>query len=309
MFKDGFPNIESYLPVKLAAKIAPRLNDQRLKEVLDDKLYFYLFFKQFNIDTPKVLMYNHGISFVRDGKTFKVANGSDFAKQLKELFDQNQSSDSVIVKKIYASSKGCDIYKISSDQIESDPEQLNFIYENIVRSEFLFQETVKQHSVLNNLNPSSVNTIRIDTLLGSDGKISVLSGYIRMSINDHFVDNIGSGGCMVGVDMESGRLHKYAKTDFNHNPTKLYTFHPITKTVFEGFQLPMINEAKEMVERAAALIPGLRIVGWDVAIGENGPVIIEGNSDYGIRGNDLAYGGYLAHPELKKVLHEDLGLH
>jgi hypothetical protein len=308
MFKDGFSNIESYLPVKLAAKIAPRLNDQRLKEVLDNKLYFYLFFKQFNIDTPKVVMFNHGENFARDGKNFSVLNPRDFTILLKDLFEQH-SLDSVFLKRIYASSKGADIYKICSDEIESNPEQLKLIYENIVRSEFLFQETVKQHSILNNLNPSSVNTIRIDTLLGSDGRVNVLSGYIRMSLNDHFVDNIGSGGCMVGVDMESGRLRKFAMSDFNHNPTKLYTCHPITKTVFEGFQLPMIQEAKGLVERAAALMPGLRIVGWDVAIAENGPVIIEGNSDYGIRGNDLAYGGYLAHPEFKRVLHEDLGLH
>ena len=51
-------------------------------------------------------------------------------------------------------------------------------------------------------------------------------------------------------------------------------------------------------------MPGLRIVGWDVGIGETGPVLIEGNSDYEITGNDIADGGYRANPVFRKVLRE-----
>ncbi len=51
-------------------------------------------------------------------------------------------------------------------------------------------------------------------------------------------------------------------------------------------------------------MPGLRIVGWDVGIGETGPVMIEGNSDYEITGNDIADGGYRANPVFRKVLRE-----
>jgi hypothetical protein len=48
----------------------------------------------------------------------------------------------------------------------------------------------------------------------------------------------------------------------------------------------------------------LRLVGWDVAIGASGPVLIEGNSDYDITGNDLADGGYFANPTFRKAFHE-----
>jgi hypothetical protein len=51
-------------------------------------------------------------------------------------------------------------------------------------------------------------------------------------------------------------------------------------------------------------MPELRLVGWDVAIGESGPVLIEGNSDYDISGNDLADEGYRANNIFRKVLHE-----
>ena len=51
-------------------------------------------------------------------------------------------------------------------------------------------------------------------------------------------------------------------------------------------------------------MPGLRLVGWDVAVGESGPILIEGNSDYIIRGNDFTDEGYLANTTFRKVLHE-----
>lgn len=51
-------------------------------------------------------------------------------------------------------------------------------------------------------------------------------------------------------------------------------------------------------------MPNLRLVGWDVGIGESEPVLIEGNSDYGINSNDMAYGGYLTNPVFRKVLKE-----
>jgi len=304
LFKDGFSNVKDYLPIKYAARIVPQLNDQRLKEVLDNKLYFDLFYRQFNIEIPLVVLYNHGKSFCRGSEVFRINSAEEFNQRLKELFELNSSLNSIIAKKIYAGSKGADICKIIKEKVLSNHHSIKDIYLNIIQSEFIFQETIIQHPKLNALNPSSVNSIRIDTLMDDKGKVNILSAYIRMSLRNHFVDNIGSGGCMVGVDLNTGVLKKYARSYFHSAGTKLLTRHPITGTVFEGFKLPYINETKDLVKRAALLIPGLRIIGWDVAISEEGPVIIEGNSDYGIRGNDLAYGGYLAHPVLRKVLDE-----
>jgi glutathione synthase/RimK-type ligase-like ATP-grasp enzyme len=68
--------------------------------------------------------------------------------------------------------------------------------------------------------------------------------------------------------------------------------------------LPHIEEAIEIVKKAASLMPGLRLVGWDVGFSDEGPVIIEGNSDYGINSNDLMYGGYLKNEKFMEVLME-----
>ncbi|MBE0655884.1 MAG: hypothetical protein IH594_18935, partial [Bacteroidales bacterium] len=165
LFKIGMANGKDFLPIKFAAKIAPRLNDQRFKEVLDNKLYFDLYYNQFNVRIPKTILFNHGKRFVSDSKAYDINNLHDFKILLQETFAKNPSVDTLFAKKIYSSSKGANIYKISSAVIDSEPPDLHVIFGEIFESEFLFQEAIRQHKVLDFLNPSSVNTLRLDTLV------------------------------------------------------------------------------------------------------------------------------------------------
>jgi hypothetical protein len=304
LFKKGITNVENYLPNKFLGKIPSAFNNQKVKEVLDNKLYFDLFYSQFDLALPKILLYNHKNIFIAGNRSFDIRKIDTFISLLQDIFKQNPSCESLIIKKTYASSGGNNIYKLSPHQVKSDPEILNEIYNDVTRSEFIFQVAIQQHSEMNRLNYSSLNTIRIDTFIDKDGKIDVLSGFLRMSVDNSYVDNISSGGCRVGVDLETGRLKKYGYFMIKTFGVRVLTEHPVTKTVFEDFKIPYIHEVKELVIKAAGFMPELRLVGWDVGIGESGPVLIEGNSDYGVDGNDTTYGGYLTHPTFRKVLSE-----
>jgi hypothetical protein len=302
MFKKGVKNIRDYLPNKfLGKKVTPRFNDKKVKEVLDNKLFFDLFYKQFNINLPSILMYNHNKMFVIANKNVIANSVKEFIELLEIVFTSNTSGDSIIIKKTCAGSGGHDIYKLYKNQLQTDFKTINEIYNIVIMSEFLFQECVRQHPEMNKLSPSSLNTLRMDTFIDSEGNIDIISGMVRMSVTDTHIDNISSGGCFVAIDINNGKLKKYGY--YPSNPAVLLQ-HPVTKTVFENFTIPYFIEAKELVLKTASLMPGLRLVGWDVAIGENGPLIIEGNSDYEIRGSDFAYGGYLANKTFRKVLHE-----
>ena len=59
--------------------------------------------------------------------------------------------------------------------------------------------------------------------------------------------------------------------------TALEGLDPDTGIPLVGYQLPMIEEAKAMACEAAREIPEVGHVGWDMAIGPDGPAIIEGN--------------------------------
>ncbi len=174
----------------------------------------------------------------------------------------------------------------------------------MIQSGYLFQETVSQHPELIKLNSSCLNTIRIDSFIDKDGEINIISAYLRMSINNSCIDNISSGGCQVGINLETGKLKKLGYGPIKTHGVKVLIEHPGTKIVFENFIIPFFPQVKELVIKAAGYMPGLRLVGWDVAIGESGPVLIEGNSDYDLSGNDLSYGGYMANPIFKKALSE-----
>ena len=304
LFKTNMGDVKNYLPNKfLGEKISKRLNDQVEKEVLDNKLYFDFYYKQFDINVPKILMYNYKTMFVYDGKNIDIKNLGDFRKLLELLFQENPGYGSIFIKKTNASSGGFDTYKLFRQQAETQPMLIEEIYSKVIVSGFLFQETVTQNEELNKLNPSCLNTIRIDTYM-KNGEIDVISAYIRMSVSNNHIDNISSGGCQVGIDLRSGMLKKYGYAPIKTNGVKVFTEHPVTGIVFEEFRIPCFEEVKKTAISAATYLPGLRIVGWDIAIGPSGPILIEGNSDYDITGNDLVDGGYLANPVFRKVLQE-----
>ncbi|MDR2506135.1 MAG: hypothetical protein LBD16_08555, partial [Oscillospiraceae bacterium] len=57
-----------------------------------------------------------------------------------------------------------------------------------------------------------------------------------------------------------------------------FEFHPLTGTRIPGFVIPHFAEAVRMCLEAAQVVPTVRFVAWDVAITQDKPVFIEGNS-------------------------------
>jgi hypothetical protein len=140
-------------------------------------------------------------------KCVEINNADDFRMHIGDLIKQN-SLDSIFIKRTYWSYGGDDIYKIYPDQVNSETEIFKKLYSEVIKAGFLYQETIKQHPEMNKLNPSCINTIRFDTFINPDGKIEIISAYIRFSVMNSHVDNISSGGCYVGIDLKTGRLKK-----------------------------------------------------------------------------------------------------
>jgi len=142
--------------------------------------------------------------------------------------------------------------------------------------EYIVEEFVKQHHLINKIFSGSVNTVRIITLKKNNKEYVVVKAILRVGQKqDVFVDNNVQGGLTIGIDMSSGRLRKgYTFYEFGYNE---YVSHPKTKYKFYGKTIPFFNEVQELAISAHKCIPMFTVVGWDIAITENGPVIIEGN--------------------------------
>lgn len=137
----------------------------------------------------------------------------------------------------------------------------------------LVEEMIIQHPDMDLLSPSSVNTIRMVTLL-FNGEVHFMYALVRMSNGDNCVDNICSGGMYVSI----GKDGVITKPAFCDATGQYYDSHPYTGTQFNGFKIPMFDKAVEMCKQAALVCPKVGYVGWDVAITPSRPVLVEGNT-------------------------------
>jgi hypothetical protein len=153
---------------------------------------------------------------------------------------------------------------------------------------FIFQDKVRQHPVMNRLNPSSVNTIRMVTIRGEEGPY-LWKTFCRVGTAvSKFVDNVDSGGIAVGVD-EQGKLMKFGF----YKPgigTKV-TVHPDTGVTFESFEIPLFKEASDLVLSLHRKMYMFHSIGWDVVITETGVTILEANDNWGGYINQACFGG------------------
>ncbi len=139
------------------------------------------------------------------------------------------------------------------------------------------EEFVTQHSDLMRMSPSGLNTIRIITQLNKKDEVDLLGCRLRITINSS-VDNLAAGNIAAPIDDATGKVtgpgvySDITKPDENN--------HPVTGTGIPDFQVPYWKETVAMVKAAALANKGNRSIGWDVAITQTGPELIEGNHDW-----------------------------
>lgn len=154
------------------------------------------------------------------------------------------------------------------------------------RGEFVLEEILIQHPDTAIFNSSSVNTIRVNAIC-MDGRTEILGSMFRMGRGDILVDNMFSGGIAAPVD-DDGILCGPAVTIDPTEDTD-FEYHPVSQVKITGYQLPFWKETLALIQEVAAIVPGIKSVGWDVAITQQGPVLLEGNVPWGIFGLQLPY--------------------
>lgn len=145
------------------------------------------------------------------------------------------------------------------------------------KKDFLVQDWVRQHKDMAALNPTSVNTLRILSYR-SDMEVLIIYSVVRFGRNGSIIDNQCAGGISTTITSD-GKLGKEAFGGYtNDNIVKTDT-----GIVIDGYQLPSYNKAIDMVKRLHLKLPFFNIIGWDVAIQEDGePVLIEFNTNPGL---------------------------
>ena len=163
---------------------------------------------------------------------------------------------------------GQDVKKEYSKDIKDKKSYFN----NCIQNRIFLEEVIKQHPDMNKLCDKSVNTMRIMTF-NDHGHPRIIWMGLRVGNGINSIDNFHAKGMGVNIDIKTGKLAGNAiDKDLN-----VFELHPKTKVKFDGFQIPCFDEAKKMVLEASLESDKILVVGWDVAISDSGPVIIEGN--------------------------------
>lgn len=154
----------------------------------------------------------------------------------------------------------------------SDKSQIVGLYDMLMAGkQYLAEDFIVQHPDISKIYPLSVNTLRLVTIKNHDTVHLVFSS-MRIG-NGKKVDNLNSGGMAVIVDMDTGKI----STPGADKDGKAYHTHPMTGVELAGCQIPFYQESVALVKEAAMRIPELGYIGWDVAVSEKGPMLIEAN--------------------------------
>jgi len=264
----------AFLPPRLASAVQWRVNDQIYHKLVDDKFRFYLKLKAHNIPTAEILLHTdrEGNIFRSDGKSIC----SDAARSLLREWDDD------IFTKPKSGINGRNCYSLRKGENKLD--ELKF------PPKTLYQQQLKQHPIIDQLNSNSVNCVRIDTTV-LDGAIQNSAAIIKIGSKSSVVDNLkASRGLCVKVDLESGRLASRGFRSLSHGGGSV-TEIPGTQVPLGSVSIPFWSEVLELVQRAAAVCEPLVTLGWDVAITRTGPVIIEANHNWDVWLTQLAAGG------------------
>lgn len=137
---------------------------------------------------------------------------------------------------------------------------------------FIVQAAVKQHPLLAQMNPTSLNTIRVVTFF-FEGEVHVLSSILRVGAPNARVDNVGAGGfaCPIRPDgqLNDSAVNRKAKW--------------VTKNAagirFADVKIPEYDKVLEAVKKAHTRLAHFKLIGWDMSVDVDGdPVLIEYNT-------------------------------
>lgn len=188
------------------------------------------------------------------------------------------------VIKTTESSHGDNVWVIQNIDYQDDDATLTrfdgqqMLLSSVLSNEpLIFESLVHQTEQFAAFNASSVNTVRFMTALYPDGSAKVISTFIKIGRAGRCVDNAGGGGNVdVCVDVATGKICHAIQFDGWHRVKEIDS-HPDSGNPLNGVVIENWESVKAEVIRFQQAFPYCKVAGWDIAITNEGPVVIEVN--------------------------------
>ena len=233
-----------YLTDALRDKLCRRINSRKGERIIADKFLTYKHFQQY---------YHRNV--------WLIDNNTDY-----ELLAEAGKRNGRLVAKPPRLSGGHGVRLVTAPSIDEWKETIKSL------KGFVVEEPIEQDAFMARWNSSSVNTIRINTIL-RNGEVTQFAPFLRTGREGCFVDNGAQGGIFASIDPDTGTII----SDGYDESATAYTSHPDSGVPYKGIKIPQWDELLALTESMALSMPDMVYIGWDMALTDQGWVLIEAN--------------------------------
>jgi len=283
LYDDAIPAARKaqFVGHKLRTKIVTGHFDPAIFEVGLDKLAFYARALELGLPTPRVAAVFHAERSLAGAHDLRTeADLGGFLRQAAAypLFGKpNKLSASIGTVSLSA-------YHADADAVELGDGRrfpVSRMVAEIARyfpGGYMFQERLAPHAEVRAIAGSTLSTVRVMALdLGQGPQIFRASWRVPMS--GKVADVSWRGNVMAAIDPATGRAER-AGRGRGLQRVEIQD-HPETGRPIVGTTLPDWADACALVTRAATAFAELPLTGWDVALTDRGPILIELEPDGG----------------------------
>lgn len=244
----NFRGRSNFVTLRKFAKLSRHYNNKDYSKYFDDKV---LFLQTFN-------KYVH--------REFLDLNTASY-EQFQDMFARLGE----IIVKPHNATHGIGVRKLNY----KDTADVQALYEQLKSENCFVEQVIHQIEDIARLNRSSVNTLRVNTLIRDNGEIDITNVTIRIGSGDAVADNLHNNGVCATVDRETGVVISRGADLQLRN----VVYHPDSHEQIIGFKIPCWDKITATVKEMATVIPQMRYVGWDIAVDEQeNIVVLEGNN-------------------------------
>lgn len=181
---------------------------------------------------------------------------------------------------------------------------LEILRQNSEHTAYIVQPRLINHPEIVDLACGALATVRVMSCRNETGDYEVTNAVFRMKrYADVIVDNYHAGGIAANVDIETGVLGAGTRGGWGVVTDGWYEEHPLSHTAIPQRKLPCWDTMVDFVQDAHnRLFPDQVVIGWDVALLENGPCLIEANKAPDLDIIQRAQKGPLGNERLGKLL-------
>ena len=249
--------------------------DMSWSALTEDKWLSYSFLERFNIRVPKTIAVVDN-TFRSFGSTPKISSPS----QLRGFFKEIGTYPIFAKPNEGIGSFGAFIVTGSDDNNvfldQSEPLTFEKLFEEVIGEKaYLLQPFIKNHTMISAFS-QYLATIRIVNLIKSDSVITPFSTF-KIPSPTNIADNYWrKGNIIADVDPQSGVIRRAIRGKGIN--IEVLDIHPETGEKLVGLTLPFWNELKHVNQACAQLFAPVRYQSLDIALTQDGPIVIEVNT-------------------------------